>query len=75
MTYVRDRDEIINKPGASDVFLSGGPSFLLSLGRSKTWYGSIANSIRLRTGLRIDLGDWNNAFRRVGWEFQVGFRQ
>ena len=75
LTYVRDRDEIINQPGASDVFLSAGPSFLLSLGRSKTWYGTIANSIRLRAGLRFDLGDWNGVFRRVGWEFQLGFRQ
>jgi hypothetical protein len=75
LTYVRDRNEIINQAEASDVFLSAGPSFLLSLGRSKNWYGTIANSIRLRTGLRFDLGDWSNAFRRVGWEFQVGFRQ
>jgi hypothetical protein len=75
LAYVRDRNEIINEGDASDVFISGGPSFLLSLGRSKNWYGTIANSIRLRAGLRIDLGDWNNAFRRVGWEFQLGFRQ
>jgi hypothetical protein len=75
VAYVQDRGEIINVPGASDVFVSAGPSFLLSLGRSKTWYGTLANSIRLRTGLRFDLGDWSNAFRRVGWEFQVGFRQ
>ena len=75
LTYVKDRDEIINQPEASDVFLSAGPSFLLALGRSKNWYGTIANSIRLRTGLRFDLGDWSNAFRRVGWEFQLSFRQ
>ena len=75
LAYVHDRNEIINQPEASDVYLSAGPSLLLSLGRSKNWYGSIANSIRLRTGLRFDLGDWGDAFRRVGWEFQVAFRQ
>jgi hypothetical protein len=75
LTYVKDRSDIINEPEASDIFLSAGPSFLLSLGRSKNWYGTIANSIRLRSGLRFDLGDWNNVFRRVGWEFQIGFRQ
>jgi hypothetical protein len=75
LTYVKDRNEIINQPEASDVYISAGPSFLLSLGRSKNWYGSIANSIRLRAGLRFDLGDWGDAFRRVGWEFQVAFRQ
>lgn len=75
LTYLHDRNEIINQPEASDVYISAGPSFLLSLGRSKNWYGTIANSIRLRAGLRFDLGDWGDAFRRVGWEFQLGFRQ
>ncbi|MGH7700009.1 MAG: hypothetical protein ACREMJ_05770, partial [Gemmatimonadales bacterium] len=74
VAWVPRRAEVLRDGEAADWILGAGVSVLPSIQR-KSGALDPFNALRMRVGLRVDLKEWDDALRRVGWEVQLSFRQ
>jgi hypothetical protein len=74
VSWIPYRERALGDTTAANGSLAAGVSFVWPVKKHKTPF-DLVNAIRLRTGLRIDLGHWDNLFRDAGFEFSISFRQ
>ncbi|MGH7568011.1 MAG: hypothetical protein ACREL9_03425 [Gemmatimonadales bacterium] len=75
LAHVSHRADVGLDPEARDLTFGGGISALLLLGRKRTFFGTLANALRVRAGLRTEVKPRGGAFTRTAWELQLSFRQ
>ena len=74
ISWIPHRERALGDSTAANGSFATGVSMLLYTKKHKTPTDPI-NGVRLRTGVRIDLGHWSDALRHAGWEVSLSFRQ
>jgi hypothetical protein len=74
VSWIPRRERAVGDTTAANGSFAAGVSMLLHVTRRKGPF-DLVNAVRLRAGLRMDLGHWSDVLRDAGLELSISFRQ